>query len=614
MKPSFTFECQNIWRFDQRKEDQSSYVLQAAEAPAGEKGRYKIINNLKKISETSFDSLSVSKAPGSSMNWANFSTYHFQKTTRSNSERKHFPMFDINRRIETILGPLKRTGYGTMEVRMNGPKLDLGESSSSPHLIEFASEEHQLQQQRVAETKNQLMQKYDSVSGSSPHNYQAFMSTKDEEDNNLFSSKVVYKEHFANTNFSYLRQEMCNSSSHSTSMVHERKNDKQVLRTSGCSWTRLKDGSTSSPNDIPQTPLTGEDDTESENSYHSRSIKSNKLENCCNMGTVRTENASSYVNTRKGRSQKHADETHLLFTKKMSTNLLHEDQTVGESAASAKVKGASFFERLTSPASLHHIGQREENSVPMVGSTNTKCSNEIDANFMYKQIEPSARIDLVCTDIRPASSSPAVGTSSRSQKDIACYNTKLAEIDDSNLEATSSKDVSTSRSESMDVDNLSCTRKPSSSAEKDTDATWKWVKRLRSNTLDSIPIATKRLKLEDASPGVAEVVTCNRSISNPPQSQQLVESSVLPKKVQCCSVDSVMAIPWIQRWCRQSRATSAVPVLCAPEHSNVLPERLEAKQFPSLAAMALMGKSVNNFRPCEFQKRGATNVWNTGEF
>lgn len=590
MKPSFTSECQNIWRLDPGKQDQSSYDLQAAEAPAGEKGRYKIINNFIKKNETSFgadsfDSLSLSKTPASSMNWANFNTGHFQKTSRLNLERKHFPMFDINRRIETILGPMKRTGYGTMEVRMNGRKLHLGESSSSPHLIEFASEEHQLQQKRVAEATSKEMRKYDSISGSFTH----------------FSSRVVYKEHIANTNLSYLRQEVCNSSSHSTSMVSEKKNDKQFVRSSGRSWTRLKDGSMSSPNDIPQTPLTGEDGTESENSCHSRLIKSNKLENCCNVGTG-TENTSRYVNTRKRRPQKQLEETHLLFTKKMGTDFLLEHQTVEESAASAHVKGASFFERLTSPALVHHIGQREENSVPLVGSTNSKCSDEIDANFMDKQTEPSVRIDLMCTDVRPASRSRAVGTSSTSQKDITCYNPNLAEIAGTNLEVTSSKDVSTPRSQSMD-----------------SDATWKWVKRLHSNTLYPTPISTKRLKLGDASPVVevqnlvTKVVTYNRSISNLPQSQQPDKTGIFPEKIQSCSVDSVKMMPWIRRWCRQSQVTSQVPVLCAPEHSNMLPEKLEANQFPSLAAMALMGKSVNNFRPCEFQRRGAITSWNTGD-
>jgi hypothetical protein len=42
-----------------------------------------------------------------------------------------------------------------------------------------------------------------------------------------------------------------------------------------------------------------------------------------------------------------------------------------------------------------------------------------------------------------------------------------------------------------------------------------------------------------------------------------------------------------------------------------VPEEFKNKQFPSIAAMALMGKAMNCFNPSELTKKGPVIVWNT---
>jgi len=174
----------------------------------------------------------------------------------------------------------------------------------------------------------------------------------------------------------------------------------------------------------------------------------------------------------------------------------------------------------------------------------------------------------------------------------------------------------TSRAESMDVLSRKPPNPPTESTQQDSEPSWKWVKRLRANPLDSIPLSTKRFKTGDTSSGgemqnlLARVVNYNRSISDLPECQQLDKTTFFPKNSECFPGDSTKLMPWIRRWCRSSQGTaSSTPVLCEPENSKVLPETFEAKQFPSLAAMALMGKQVTNFRPCEFHIRGSTTVW-----
>ncbi|XP_031130364.1 uncharacterized protein LOC116032101 isoform X2 [Ipomoea triloba] len=73
---------------------------------------------------------------------------------------------------------------------------------------------------------------------------------------------------------------------------------------------------------------------------------------------------------------------------------------------------------------------------------------------------------------------------------------------------------------------------------------------------------------------------------------------------------------WIQRLLRNRAITMQKKpevVVCEPRSSKLVepPEQLEKKQFPSIAAMALMGKAMKGFQPCEFQKKGSFVVWNT---
>lgn len=69
--------------------------------------------------------------------------------------------------------------------------------------------------------------------------------------------------------------------------------------------------------------------------------------------------------------------------------------------------------------------------------------------------------------------------------------------------------------------------------------------------------------------------------------------------------------PWIQRW-RHNRGKGTQNKRKAenlsPRDSKI---DIKEKQFPSIAAMALMGKAFTGFQPCMFRKRGSFLVWNT---
>lgn len=64
---------------------------------------------------------------------------------------------------------------------------------------------------------------------------------------------------------------------------------------------------------------------------------------------------------------------------------------------------------------------------------------------------------------------------------------------------------------------------------------------------------------------------------------------------------------WIQRWC--------VKKLPSEEGENFrVQEELQERQFPSIHAMAMMGKAMSKMKPGEFEKRGPSVVWNNNEF
>ena len=72
------------------------------------------------------------------------------------------------------------------------------------------------------------------------------------------------------------------------------------------------------------------------------------------------------------------------------------------------------------------------------------------------------------------------------------------------------------------------------------------------------------------------------------QERHHLQNSMLRLPEQDSAADS-----WIQRWQRKDSQ----------------PVEEEGHAFPSLAAMALVGKAITKFRPCKFQRRGSSLVW-----
>lgn len=168
------------------------------------------------------------------------------------------------------------------------------------------------------------------------------------------------------------------------------------------------------------------------------------------------------------------------------------------------------------------------------------------------------------------------------------------------------------------------------------EPTSRWLKRLRRSTSDSFGLGTKCSNLGEASSHekVNKFSSKIMKSSKNGSSEQLLgkfhgkeemaadRSKILSQNGESLSADllkkdndKLLSNPWIRRWCHNRAATQQkkpeAVVACEPKSTMMEFGKVQFKQFPSIAAMALMGKTMNGFQQCEFQRKGSSVVWNT---
>ncbi|KAF2301863.1 hypothetical protein GH714_030008 [Hevea brasiliensis] len=322
---------------------------------------------------------------------------------------------------------------------------------------------------------------------------------------------------------------------------------------------------------------------------------------------------------------------HFLFTKKTDVNLSDGVQTFRESMISTKIEGKPT------------IDLKNESSA----ETHTMDMDTLPGNHLF-----GVASSLSNKDIEVAQKSPISHTAIASDKEGSKGRLPNVELPDINQElpvvsgvANSADDAetSTSRTQSLDVEHfLSYAEHPTnlkSSACADSplglDPYSRWVKRLKPSASESFAHGTKRSKMGEASSHekvnkfFSKILNCSKTSSDPKMGKssgkkQMVidQTAESMRNAESSSSDSVrksqditLSHAWIQRWCHKPASSSKkkpeAVVICQPQSSNATVNNFQKKQFPSIAAMALMGKAMTSFRPCEFRKRGSFVVWNT---
>nr|AFK35934.1 unknown [Lotus japonicus] len=196
------------------------------------------------------------------------------------------------------------------------------------------------------------------------------------------------------------------------------------------------------------------------------------------------------------------------------------------------------------------------------------------------------------------------------------------------------RETSTSRTHSLDVEQLLShadenAKTKSGSSSLGPDPSSRWVKRLKLCTLGSAR-GTKSEQIGETS--------SNEKVKNTFSKTSLETKVVCPAEGQTVpdlpataltngnpsfteakkTVDITLSHPWIQRWSHSRAACSQksheLVEFREPKSSNTTIEEFQKKQFPSIAAMALMGKAMNGLNPSELTKKGPIIVWNTKGF
>ncbi|CAL5212388.1 unnamed protein product [Lathyrus oleraceus] len=200
-------------------------------------------------------------------------------------------------------------------------------------------------------------------------------------------------------------------------------------------------------------------------------------------------------------------------------------------------------------------------------------------------------------------------------------------------------ETSTSRTRSLDVDQLLSNEKgharsKSSNSSLGSDPSTRWVKRLKLCSLEHAALGTKSENIGETSHAKltnvfsktmkdgktnleAETVYNDeghaegQTVLEPPLVLSNAESSFTEAKE---AVEITLSHPWIQRWSHNRAACSKKRHETVENRdsksSNSAAGELKNKPFPSVAAMALMGKAMNSLNPSELTKKGPVIVWN----
>lgn len=328
----------------------------------------------------------------------------------------------------------------------------------------------------------------------------------------------------------------------------------------------------------------------------------------------------------------------LLITKQTDVKVYQESQFFRESRVSTQFKGncsPPHFGQSKRGLKIQQLDssdyESQENIEDVKDVQKNESSADTDAMDMgsFKGNHLSgARLSLPNKEIMVESNLPFFPPIATSAEKETRKKRKI-ELPDMNLEvsalpaaSTSSNEKTepcTSRTQSLDMNtlhlNLDHTSNSNSNEYSNTNLGSepgnRWIKRLKLNPSNSLAFGTKINKLFT---GVSDKRHGKKSESFVGECSGKGESSSVETKPEC--KDTTLSHFWIQRWSHNQNQKN-IPErteTCKPENSKLATDEFEKKQFPSIAAMALMGKAMTGFQQCKFKKKESFVVWNTKTF
>lgn len=391
-----------------------------------------------------------------------------------------------------------------------------------------------------------------------------------------------------------------------------------------------------------------------------------------NEETVRIQTSTDSMEEFPRRTTKFSQTTNeFLITKKTGVNLSSLGQVFRDSNAPFQLKrkgngflslspGFSFQDQ--QEGKLQSLwcssdSERRENGSNVRKST-VCLKNESSAETDAMELDPFQKSQLygalLCPPnqkiegIQYSSTSPSVAASAgeESVERITETNTKLPDMNEEPLAVpvvatvANDREPSPSRTLSLGSEHLLSHAEQHSSSKstafldgpQGAEPSSRWVKRLRLSNSGSLALGTKVSTIGEAPRDKVDkifkqLLDHSATSSEPTESkchskQQIAaDPTLMLLKKTDSSSDSVrkghdisLSHSWIQRFNGKTASPKEKPVtvaLCESLSSKATVDEIQKKQFPSIAAMALMGKALTGFSPCEFRRSGSLMVWNT---
>ncbi|KAK9077320.1 hypothetical protein SSX86_005657 [Deinandra increscens subsp. villosa] len=335
----------------------------------------------------------------------------------------------------------------------------------------------------------------------------------------------------------------------------------------------------------------------------------------------------------------------LLITKQTDIKVYQESQYYRESRVSTQFKGEAFNE----PKCSHpYFGQSQQGvKLQLLNSSDHEShenAEDYGASGDVQKNESSADTDTM--DMESFKENHLSGkffcrhhpyfmltfqdimVESNIEKD-KCRKRKI-ELPDMNLEisaqpaASSSTDKAepgTSRTQSLDMNTLHLNLDQStnsnsnsisnscSNSNPDLDPGSRWIKRLK---LSETPSSHGRLSRFFTTVRVMEGIPESVLDKNHGKGSESEAGDSSSAETRREGKDITLSHSWIQRWShKKSQKNPETAGTCQPDNPKSEMEELQKKQFPSIAAMALMGKAMTGFKQFKLQKKESFVVWNT---
>ncbi|KAM0904486.1 hypothetical protein ACQ4PT_017955 [Festuca glaucescens] len=297
--------------------------------------------------------------------------------------------------------------------------------------------------------------------------------------------------------------------------------------------------------------------------------------------------------------------------------VLHERQPQDEFTDSSKEKVPSLFEMLTTPSNLQSSCTKDS----LYSSGFGVYGPIIDSHLFGAQKQFSPKTEKLHSEAQYVSKSTAGITSLLAQKDNGCAekaNAQLASLSikgsprhneesrlcNVNQDFSSKQDLCTPSTEIIDLDPLpfqpsrTTNQCPNSTTQSPvhTEPSDRWLKRLRHDVADPRVPSSKRPKSVDCCP----VGGASR------MSDTDITDHAVARSVHC----------WVGRWCLGGG--SPVPrgdpdqrVRAAAKPCVATGELGVGGHFPSIKAMAMMGRVMSKVRPLDRERKGPCVMWKT---